>query len=464
MTQVESLAKYAASASFADLSAESRRQLPIHILDSLGCSIAALGAGPIQACREQVAEFGGTGPCALIGGEQANPIYAAFWHTALVRYVDFMDNFLARTETCHTADNFGVALTIADYVGASGRELLLGVALGYTVQSRLVDQANFMTSGFDHTTQLAFSHNAAAGRLMGLSERQIAHAIAMAAVSDASFAVVRAKPLSQWKGLASAQSALGAMNTLFLARRGVEGPLQVVEGPLGIDHLLRMKINIDWDKQGYEGVVESTIKKYNSMIHTQSAVHCMVELAKRNKIDPGKIVSIEAEVFQLAYDFAGGGLYGTDRVIQTKEQADHSLPYLLAVSLLDGDVQPAQFKPDRIIKADVQGLLKKVSVRAKHEYTDEYPGKMPAKITVRLQDGKVIEHEVQDYPGLASHPFTWEDSAKKFDRLVAGRIDEGLSREIKDAVRSLENVQVRDLMKLLGRVGAAASAASSSAT
>jgi 2-methylcitrate dehydratase len=464
MTQVESLAKYAARASFADLSAESRRQLPIHILDSLGCSIAALGAGPIQACREQVAEFGGTGPSTLIGGGQANPIYASFWHTALVRYVDFMDNFLARTETCHTADNFGVALTIADYVGGSGRDLMLGVALGYTVQSRLVDQANFMTSGFDHTTQLAFSHNAAAGRLMGLSDRQIAHAIAMAAVSDASFAVVRAKPLSQWKGLASSQSALGAMNALFLARRGVEGPLQVVEGPLGIDHLLRMKINIDWDKQGYEGIVESTIKKYNSMIHTQSAVHCMVELAKQNKLDPGKIVSIEAEVFQLAYDFAGGGLYGTDRVIQTKEQADHSLPYLLAVAILDGDVQPAQFKPNRIIKADVQGLLKKVSVRAKHEYTDEYPEKMPAKITVRFQDGKVIEHEVQDYPGLASHPFTWDDSVEKFDRLVAGRIDEGLNREIKGAVRSLENVQVKDLMKLLSRVGAAASAASSSTT
>src|SRR5580658_7365937 len=463
-TQVEALAKYAARAGFADLSQESRRQLPIHILDSLGCCIAALGAGPVQACREQVAEFGGTGPSPLIGGGQANPIYAAFWHTALVRYVDFMDNFLAQTETCHTADNFGVALTIAEYVGGSGKDLMLGVALGYTVQSRFVDHADFMTSGFDHTSQLAFSHNAAAGRLMGLSEQQIAHAIAMAAASDASFAVIRAKPLSQWKGLASAQSALGAMNTLFLARRGVEGPLRVVEGPLGIDHLLRMKINIDWDKQGYEGIVESTIKKYNSMIHTQSAVHCMVELAKQNKIDPSKIVSIEAEVFQLAYDFAGGGLYGTDRVIQTKEQADHSLPYLLAVALLDGDVQPAQFKPDRIAKPDVQALLKKVSVRANHEYTEEYPEKMPAKITVRLQDGKVIEHEVQDYPGLASHPFTWEDSVEKFDRLVAGRIDKGLSRDIKDAVRSLESIQVRDLMNLLGSVKAAASAASSSTT
>ena len=421
-------------------------------MDSLGCCIAALGAGPVDACHDQVGEFGGIGPCALIGGGKANPVYAAFWHTALVRYVDFMDNFLAPTETCHTADNFGVALTIADYVGAAGRDLMLAVALAYTVQSRFVDHANFMSSGFDHTAQLAFSHNAAAGRLLGLSQDQIANAIAMAAASDASFAVIRAKPLSQWKGLASAQSALGAMNTLFLARRGVEGPLQVIEGPMGIDHLLRMQINIDWDKVGYDGVVESSIKKYNSMIHTQSAVHCMVELGRQNKIDPGKVISVEAEVIQLAYDFAGGGLYGIDKVICTKEQADHSLPYLLAVALLDGDVMPAQFAPDRIIKSDVQGLLKKVSVRPNREFTEVYPAKMPAKITVRLHDGQVIEHEVQDYPGIASNPFTWEESVAKFDRLVAGRVDDVLAREIKDAVLSLEDIQARDLTKLLGNV------------
>src|ERR1700751_3815713 len=304
MTQVEALAKYAARASFADLSAQSRRQLPVHILDLLGCCIAALGAGPVQACRAQVADFGGDGPCPLIGGGNANPIYAAFWHTALVRYVDFMDNFLAPTETCHTADNFGATLTIAEYVGGSGRDLMLAVALSYTVQSRFVDHANFMTRGFDHTAQLAFSLNAAAGRLLGLSESQIANAIAMDARTDASFSVLPAKPLSQWKGLASAQSALGAMNTLFLARRGVEGPVQVVEGPNGIDNLLDMKLRIDWDNQGYEGVVESTIKKYNAMIHTQSAVHCMVELVRQNRADlsvadgfnPSQVASIEAEV------------------------------------------------------------------------------------------------------------------------------------------------------------------------
>ncbi len=195
----------------------------------------------------------------------------SFWHTATVRYVDFMDNFLAPSETCHTADNFGVALTAADYAGSSGKDLMLGVALGYTVQSRFVDHANFMESGLDHTAQLAFSHCAAAGRLMQMTEEQIANAIAMAASSDASFAVIRAKPLSQWKGLASAQSALGSMNALFLARRGVQGPLRVLEGSHGIDNLLGWQIRIDWDQEGYEGVPESTIKKYNAMIHTQSA-------------------------------------------------------------------------------------------------------------------------------------------------------------------------------------------------
>jgi 2-methylcitrate dehydratase len=113
---------------------------------------------------------------------------------------------------------------------------------------------------------------------------------------------------------------------------------------------------------------------------------------------------------------------------------------------------PAQFEPNRIARADVQQLLKKVSVRPDREYTELYPAKMPAKITVRLQDGTVIEHEVQDYPGLASRPFTWEEAVEKFDRLVAGRADDSVSREIKAAVRSLESIQVKELMELLGRV------------
>jgi 2-methylcitrate dehydratase len=459
-TQVQALARYAARATFDDLSADSRGQLPIHILDSLACCIAALGAVPVNACRDQVKEFGGGHGITLIGGGQANPVYAAFWHTVLVRYVDFMDNFLAPTETCHTADNFGVALTAAELAGGSGRDLMVGVALGYTVQSRLVDHGNFMTRGFDHTAQLAFSHNAAAGRLLGMTEPQIANAIAMAASSDASFAVIRAKPLSQWKGLASGQSALGAMNALFLARRGVEGPLRVVEGPLGIDNLLHMRLRVDWDHEGYEGVTTSTIKKYDAQIHTQSAIDAMIQLAAANTprldaaagFDPGTIASIEAEVPQITYDFTGGGQYGTETDVRTKEQADHDLRYLLAVALLDGNVMPAQFAEDRITRPDVQSLMTKVSARPNAAYTDQYPQRMPARITVRLKDGTTFTREVQDYPGMPSHPFTWDDVAGKFDQLAGGRIDSDLANEIKEAVRSLERIQVKDLTALLARV------------
>jgi 2-methylcitrate dehydratase len=461
-TQVQALAAYAARARFGDLSAASRAQLPIHILDSLACCIAALGTGPVNACRDQVTEFGGGRGTTLIGGGTANPVYAAFWHTALVRYVDFMDNFLAPTETCHTADNFGVALTAADLAGGSGQDLMLGVAIGYTVQSRLVDHGNFMTRGFDHTAQLAFSHNAAAGWLLSMPERQIANAIAMAAASDASFGVIRAKPLSQWKGLASAQSALGAMNALFLARRGVEGPLRVVEGPQGIDNLLHIQLRVDWDHEGYEGVTTSTIKKYNAMIHTQSAIECTLQLVAANKprldvaagFDPGTIASIEAEVPQITYDFAGGGLYGSLGDVRTKEEADHDLRYLIAVALLDGNVMPAQFAADRITRPDVQSLLATVSARPNAAFTDAYPQQMPAKITVRLKDGTTFSQEVQDFPGMPSRPFTWNEVTGKFDQLVAGRIDTDLATQIKDAVRSIEHVAVSDLMTLLARVPA----------
>ncbi len=178
----------------------------------------------------------------------------------------------------------------------------------------------------------------------------------------------------------------------------------------------------------------------------------MIELARQHKFDSSKVVSIEADVIRLLYDFAGGGLYGVDKEVRTKEQADHNLPYLLAVAVLDGDVMPAQFEPECILRSDVQALMKKVSVRPNQDYTEQYPRNMPAKITVRLQDGTTIEHEVQDYPGLASHPFSWEDEVEKFDRLVAGRVDAVLSQEIKDAVLSLEGIQVKDLMELLSRV------------
>ena len=452
-TDVQQLVAWAYRATYDRLSPNSIKQLPVHLLDCVGCSLASLGAPPVSAMRSLIQDMAGTGDCPLAGGGSSNLMYSVLWHTALVRYVDFMDNFLAAKETCHTADNFGAILATSAHAGISGKEFATALAVGYTAQSRFVDHGTFMERGLDHTAQLGFSIGAAIGPLLGLSQAQAANGIAMAAASGASYDNIRAKPLSQWKGLASSQSAFGTINAMLLAGRGVTGPLQIIEGSGGVNALLGAKIAIDWAKEGYEGITTSTIKKYNSEIHTQSAIECMLQLRSKNKIDPGNVKAIQASVTEITYNFTGGGSYGNSTSnINSKEQADHSLQYLMAVALIDGAVGPAQFDPARIQKQDVQELLCKVTAQPNAAFTKAYPQHMPAKMTVQTNDGKTITEEVQDFPGMQVRPFTWEQSVAKYESLTQGRIDKSLADEIVAAVKRFETTSARDLMALLNKV------------
>jgi 2-methylcitrate dehydratase len=191
------------------------------------------------------------------------------------------------------------------------------------------------------------------------------------------------------------------------------------------------------------------LKSYTSAVPTQSAIFCILELHKMHPFDPAEIASIEADVVQSTYDYTGGGRFGPKTNVHTKEDADHSLPYVLAAALLDGDVQPAQLNPERIAKQDVQNLLLKVSVRPDKSFTASYPAQFRSRMTVKLKNGQSFSHEVSDYPGFPTRPFTWEEIGAKFDKLTTGRVGTQLSRDIKDAVRSLEKIEVSDLTKLL---------------
>jgi 2-methylcitrate dehydratase len=126
----------------------------------------------------------------------------------------------------------------------------------------------------------------------------------------------------------------------------------------------------------------------------------------------------------------------------------------LAVAALDGDVQTAQLASSRINKPDVQNLLHKVQVSPDDQFTACYPAEVGSRVTVRLKGGQSYSHEVKDYPGFPTRPFTWEQIGAKFEKLVGHRADADLRKDIQDAVRSLESIQVKDLMKLLGRVKA----------
>jgi 2-methylcitrate dehydratase len=164
------------------------------------------------------------------------------------------------------------------------------------------------------------------------------------------------------------------------------------------------------------------------------------------------VKQVEIEIFDVAYHIIGGGEEGDKRVVRTKEDADHSLPYIVAVAVLDDQVMPEQYRPERIEGPDVQALLRNVHVRPSDDYSRRFPDEMPCRITVTLDDGRVLAKEKRDYEGFFTRPMSWETVAEKFERLSAPYADGDLRREIIDAVANLEAIQVADLARLLGKV------------
>jgi 2-methylcitrate dehydratase len=454
-SQAEGIAKFACRTKYADLTPERRERLKVSVLDSLACAVNALGAPPIQACLAQAKEFGGPdGRCSLIGGGQANIMYAAFYNTALVRYIDWMDSYLAGAEICHPSDNTGAVLAASEHVGSSGKDFLTALAVAYQVDSVLTASAPFMADGFDMTTQLSFSVAAGASKALGLDEAKAAAAVEICGDTGLPLLVLRTTPISEWKGLMSSQVALGCVHGVLLASRGVTGPKYVIEGSNGLSQAVGRSIRVDWEQQALDCFDHLCLKSYNSAVPGQSAICCMLELRKAHPFNPADVLRIDAYVFQDAYDFLGGGKFGPKTVVHTKNDADHSLPYLLAVAAIDGDVQTAQLEPSRIARPDVQTLLQKVVVKPDAGFTARYPAEMLSRVSVRLGDGTSYEHEVKDYAGFQTRPFTWEEVGAKFDKLAGDRIDAALSQDIKAAVASLEKIQVKDLMNLLVRINA----------
>ncbi len=448
MNTVEQIAAFTLRARHEDLSASARERLKCHVLDTLGCAIGALSAAPVRQIRAVIDEFGGRELCTMIGGGKTSPDRAALFNGALVRYLDFMDNFVAKNEVCHPADNFGALLVAAEYAGRSGQELLTALAVAYQVQCRLIEEVPTMRAGINYTTPLAFSVAAGVSRLLGLNAVQTANALALAGVDAISLAVIQAEPVSQWKGLASADVNMHALQCVFLARAGITGPLGVFDGPVGLYDLVKHKADIDWSKEGLDVIERCAIKKFNAEFQSQAVLEAVMLLRQElgDLANGDAIEEITVDVPRGAYEVIGGGEYGPKTECHIKEQADHNLPYLVAVALLDGEVWPEQFDTERINRADVQALLRKVTVRPKMTYSWSIPKELPARVTVSLHEGATVHKEVTDYPGFHTRPMSWEQVRAKFDRVTAPFAEPERQERIADLTANLEQNAVSTLI------------------
>jgi 2-methylcitrate dehydratase len=453
-TEVERLANLAANAEWDDISRAAADALRVRVLDAVGCAIGALGSGPPSFVRDHVVEFGGTPSCTLIGGGRSAPDRAALLNGILVRYLDFNDSYLAPGETCHPSDNLAAVLAAAEYARASGRDLLVALAVAYQIQCRLSEVAPVRHRGFDHTVQLAYGAAAGVARALGLDAGPTANAVAIAGTTLNALRVTRTGALSHWKGMVAPFTAAGALDVAFLAGRGLTGPREVIEGVKGFQDAIAGPFTVDWagEDGGLDLVTRTALKRYNAEVHSQTAIDTALALCRGHGITGSDVAGVHIETFQVAYDIIGGGEEGDKRLVRTKEEADHSLPYLVAVALLDGEVLPAQFEPGRIAADDVQSLLRRVAISPAPDLTLRFPVEQPCRMTIRLHDGRELTREQADYEGWPTRPMTWGQVAQKFGLLATPRTSAGLRSELTDAIAALDRIDVADLTVLLSGV------------
>ena len=438
-----------AASTFEDLPKETLAQLKIRVLDSLGCAIGALSSQTVKSVSKLESEFGGSPLCTLIGGGKTAPDRAAFINGALVRYLDFNDSFLSKLETCHPSDNLASVLAASEYAGASGKEFLVALAVAYQVQCRLSEVAPVRDRGFDHVTQGAYAVAAGVSKALKLDTVKTANALAISGASLNALRVTRTGKLSNWKGLAYPFMAFCALQGAFLAKEGITGPLEVFEGNKGFMDSVAGRFEIDWDKENLEMVNRTILKKYNAEIHSQSAIECMLSLRNAEGIRAQDVESIGVRIFDVAYNIIGGGEEGEKKLVRTKEEADHSLPYILSVALIDGKVTPEEYKPQRIMGSDVQALLKKIQVHPSKEFSNRFPNAMPCEIKIHLSNGKTVTKTVDDYEGFLTRRMNLAGATRKFTSLVSSFIDEERKKRIIDAVTHLEDIEIRRMMENL---------------
>lgn len=451
-TRVERLAEFVVNTRWDDISDAARDALKQRVLDALGCAIGGLRGAPVRVIRDQVEEFGGQPLCTLIGGGRTGPDRAALYNGAAVRYLDFNDSYLAKGETCHPSDNLAPVLAATEYVNGQGRDLLTALAVAYQVQCRLSDVAPVRSKGFDHTVQGAYSVAGGVARALRLDATHTANAVAIAGTAFNALRVTRTGALSNWKGLAFPNLGFAVTHATFLARRGITGPLEVFEGNKGLMDAITGPFEIDWSREDLERVRMTILKKYNAEIHSQTTLEAVLELRAEHDLTVQDIARVDVEVFEVAYHIIGGGEEGDKQVVATKEQADHSLPYMVAVALLDGQVTPAQYAPDRIRRQDVQDLLRRVSVRSDPALSARFPEHHACRVHIHLRDGRVLSREKEDYEGFHTRPASWQVLVEKFMSLSRPVAGDSLSKEIVDIVKRLDQVPIHSLMSRLARV------------
>jgi 2-methylcitrate dehydratase len=437
-TLAQKLADFALGTRFEDLPSavvvEARRRL----LDSLGCAVGAQVELAPTIARRVASRATGTPSVNLIGGGSSAPDWAAFANGVHIRYFDCNDTYLS-LEPAHPSDNWAAVMAAGQVGGADGKAWIAAAAVAYEAQCRLCDAASIRARGWDHTTYGSISATLAAAMLLKLTHDQTVHALGIASTTGTALRLTRAGELSMWKGCAFAFASRTAIFAALLAADGMTGPAPIFEGEMGFFQQVSGPFSLTKLGGPTDGdwmLPKTSIKFVPAEYHSQSAIAAAFDLRKQIG-DPKRIRDLEIATFRTAVEIIGKDPEKWRP--QTRETADHSLPYCTAVAFLDGKVSADQFSDERMRDPVLLDLVARTRIVEDPKLTAGYPEGIPNRVTVTLDDGQKLVATVTFPPGHDRNPLSDEQLAVKFHELADPVLGAARANQIRERVSKLED-------------------------
>ncbi|HSV78590.1 MAG TPA: MmgE/PrpD family protein [Ramlibacter sp.] len=416
---------------------EAKRRL----IDSMACALGAWHTPLCQAARAVAGTESAEGSAALWGlARRSSPEAAAFANGTLVRALDLSDMYRVRSGG-HPSDVIAAVIAVADATRASGRDTLEAIVLAYEFYCTFCEAIDINTLGWDQPLYAAIASAAGAARVLGLRGASMAHAISLAVAPNLALAQTRRGRISSWKGAAAANAARNGVFAARLAQAGVSGPADVFEGSGGLFEALGA---FDWRiGHGQPRILSTNLKRFPVCYHGQGAAAAAIEL--RSQVAPQDVTGLRVDTYAQAVTYMANE--PSRWAPATRETADHSLPYVVAVALSDGDVTEHSFDEDRLADPALQRLMACTRVVEDEAYSARYPASAPCRLTIELRDGTARSVEVPSPEGHCDRPMSDAAVDAKFLGLAAEVIPAPAARRLLDALWGTDQAPgIRDVL------------------
>jgi 2-methylcitrate dehydratase len=434
------MAQWAAGLKFEQLSPEAVYQAKRFLLDSLGCALGGYRQHDVRIALEVLGEIAGSGPATVIGsGRRMDPVSASLANALMIRVMDYNDIYW-KQDPSHPSDLFPAALACCERAQSGGRELIVGLVLGHEFEMRFCEAAfpGIRERGWHHATLTAFVSPIVAGRALHLGWEQIQHAIGISASRHATLGAVTAGKLTMMKNTVDPMATQSGVFAALLAEKGYSGPEHVVDGKEGLAHCFgpEWKLNVLTDGLGESWrITQCGMKAFPTEALTHTPISAVLDLVKQHDLSPDQVEKIRVWSLARAADILADPSKYDPR---SKETADHSLPYVIAAALVDRQVTPLQFTPEKIMDPTIRAQLRKIEVVADPEIEKVFPALQRVKVSIHTTDGREFTRQL-DYPkGDARNPLTDREVEEKFEALAEPVLSK--AARVIDAVWSLEKL------------------------